>query len=399
MNMESQMKCGSWYRWSAAGILACAIFAQAATLPYQGLATDAKGTPIADGTYTVKFSLYGNSVSATSLWTETQSVTTHKGLFSTSLGAATTIPDILFNGSTLYLGVVFNGGTEGRSLLGNAPWAKAADSSRASNIADSSKSVAGLKDSLSALRAKIRSDSNTQVSQLASNVSALIAQHRTDSTTIYALQSMIAPPPSSGIPWQSGILYGTLTDSRDGQIYRTVRIGSQVWMAQNLNFAGTGSTIGMCYGNSTDSCTKYGRMYTWTETMAGATTSSANPSGVKGTCPTGWHVPSDAEWTTMQTVVDPSNASDGTKLKSVNGWLPYGNKSGGGTDTYGLRVLPAGFVTDASYNLGKNAYLWTATEQDASYAKSRYFYFAFAYVYTADTELKSDWLSLRCTQD
>src|ERR1035437_9786181 len=62
----------------------------------------------------------------------------------------------------------------------------------------------------------------------------------------------------------------------------------------------------------------------------------ARPSGVQGVCPTGGHGPSDAEWTTMQTVVDPTNTTDGTKLKSTSGW----NSSGNGTDTYGFRALP-----------------------------------------------------------
>lgn len=399
MKMEIQKNRGSWYRWSTVGILAFAIFSQAATLPYQGLATDAKGTPLADGNYTVKFSLYGNSASATSLWTETQSVTTHKGLFSTSVGAAATIPDGLFNGSPLYLGVVFNGGAEGRSLLGNVPWAKAADTSRASHIADSSNTVAGLSDSLSGLRTKIRTDSNTQASQLASNISALIVQHRTDSAMISALQSMIAPPPSGGIPWQSGILYGTLTDSRDGQVYRTVRIGSQVWMAQNLNFAGNGTTIGVCYGNSADSCTKYGRMYTWAEAMVGVASSTGNPSGVNGICPTGWHVPSDTEWTIMNKFVDPANATDGTKLKSLSGWLPYGAKSGSGSDFYGFRILPSGFIADASYWAGSSTHLWTSTEQNAGWALCRTFSYWYAYVFTGDSQPKTNWMPLRCTQD
>src|ERR1035437_3883604 len=167
---------------------------------------------------------------------------------------------------------------------------------------------------------------------------------------------------SSAIPWNTSITYGTLTDSRDSKSYKTLVIGTQTWMAENLNYAGTGTTVGVCYNSRADSCAKYGRLYTWAEAMAGSTSSSASPSGVQGVCPTGWHVPSDAEWTTMQTVVDPTNTTDGTKLKSTSGW----NSSGNGTDTYGFRALPGGgIVGGASDMVGSYGGWWSATEYDA----------------------------------
>jgi len=383
--------------WSAAGILACAIIANAATLPYQGLATDSKGNPYADGSHPVVFSLYGAASGGTSLWSETQTVATSKGLFSTSLGAVKVVPDNLFNGSALYLGVAFDGGAEGgRLLLGTPPWAKASDSSRASHVADSAKAVAGLGDSVSLLRAKIRTDSTSQAAQLASNLSTLNARHVADSVQIYMLQSMLAPPPSSGIPWQSAIVYGSLTDTRDGQVYRTVRIGNQVWMAQNLNFAGTGSTIGVCYSGSNDSCAKYGRLYMWSEAMANAASSTSNPSGVQGVCPTGWHVPSDSEWTTLRKFVDPTSTTDGTKLKSTGGWLPNGTISGNGKDTYGFRALPGGGSNARSVGISGN--WWTASDTILSNA-------TYLGMFNSTTNVSKEIdgeindLSLRCAQD
>lgn len=191
--------------------------------------------------------------------------------------------------------------------------------------------------------------------------------------------------------WNADIVYGYLTDARDGQTYRSVKIGSQVWMAQNLNSA----EAGVCYNGSTDSCSKYGRLYTWAEVMQGSSSSAANPSGVKGICPTGWHVPSDTEWTVMQKVVDAFNATDGTKLKSTAGWYSSRN----GTDTYGFRALPAGLVGGGGSNYaGNNAYFWSASEYDASNAWLRYFSGGLATVYRYYYN-KSNWFSLRCRQN
>jgi uncharacterized protein (TIGR02145 family) len=166
------------------------------------------------------------------------------------------------------------------------------------------------------------------------------------------------------------ITYGSVSDDA-GEVYKTVQIGTQTWMAENLNYAGASGTVGVCYNNRADSCTKYGRLYTWDEVMNGAISSTASPSGVKGICPTGWHVPSDSEWTTLTLAV--GNDSTGAKLKSGSGWIasPYGGNT---IDAYGFRALPAGRGSSSGdfSDIGIDGTWWTATENEASDAWDRY---------------------------
>ncbi|MDA3853143.1 MAG: FISUMP domain-containing protein, partial [Bacteroidales bacterium] len=111
---------------------------------------------------------------------------------------------------------------------------------------------------------------------------------------------------------------GTFTDSRDNNTYNWVTIGEQVWMAENLAYlprvhsnALFANADSACYGvygyDGTDvtaakdsaNYSTYGVLYNWYAAMAGASSSDASPSGVQGVCPTGWHLPSDDEWTIL----------------------------------------------------------------------------------------------------
>lgn len=118
---------------------------------------------------------------------------------------------------------------------------------------------------------------------------------------------------------------GTLTDLRDGQTYRTVVIGSQVWMAENLNFVLDSS---VCYLNETEYCDKYGRLYKWVDAV--------------NVCPAGWHLPDTTEWKILFSAVDAGPEYAGIELKSVSGWDNDFNYDCDG-DLYGFSALPAGY--------------------------------------------------------
>jgi uncharacterized protein (TIGR02145 family) len=171
---------------------------------------------------------------------------------------------------------------------------------------------------------------------------------------------------------------GTFTDPRDGKTYKTVTIGNQVWMAENLNYEASGSK---CYDNNPANDQKYGRLYDW-ETA-------------KRACPPGWHLPSDAEWTTLTDFVGGSSTA-GTKLKSANGW----NSNGNGTDEYGFSALTGGYGrSNGSFNgVGKLGWWWSATEDNASNAYSRDMYVGLANVGRSSSG-KASFFSVRCVKD
>jgi uncharacterized protein (TIGR02145 family) len=171
---------------------------------------------------------------------------------------------------------------------------------------------------------------------------------------------------------------GVLTDSRDGKKYKAVKIGSQTWMAENLNYDTSGSK---CYENQPANCTKYGRLYNW------ATARNA--------CPSGWHLPSDDEYEVLEKYVGGRNVA-GKKLKAKSGW----NNNGNSTDEFGFSALPGGLGNSSggfSY-VGSSGYWWSATEYNASYAYGRDMYYDYDGANRYDYN-KSGQCSVRCVQN
>ncbi|MDR1830802.1 MAG: fibrobacter succinogenes major paralogous domain-containing protein [Candidatus Fibromonas sp.] len=206
----------------------------------------------------------------------------------------------------------------------------------------------------------------------------------------YANKPVVKPVVKSAKP--SKIKKGTFKDPRDGKVYKTVKIGGQTWLAENLNFEAEGSK---CYDNDPKNAEKYGRLYNW-ETA-------------KKACPPGWHLPTNEEWQTLIDCADgfapPENydykrdsETAGKKLKATSGW----NKSGNGTDKYGFSALPGGYGnSDGSFlNVGSYGYWWSAYE-DAYGSYSAYYR---DMLYSSGTAywhyyFKSNLRSVRCVQD
>ena len=191
-----------------------------------------------------------------------------------------------------------------------------------------------------------------------------------------ASSSTVSSTSSSSNESSSGSAFGTLTDSRDGQTYKTVTIGTQTWMAENLNYETTNS---YCYHDTATYCDKYGRLYTWAAAMDSAGTWSTNGMGcgygkecsstypVRGVCPSGWHLPSQAEWDSLFTAVG-GQSTAGQKLKSMSGW----SSSGNGMDAFGFSALPAGYCNGYFYDEGSKAYFWSSTEYSSYLADAMF---------------------------
>ena len=170
----------------------------------------------------------------------------------------------------------------------------------------------------------------------------------------------------------------TFTDKRDGKVYRIVQIGSQVWFAENLNYAAKGSK---CYDNKAANCAKYGRLYDWATALKA--------------CPAGYHLPTDKEWTALEDYAG-GEKNAGKKLKSKAGW----NNNGNGTDDYGWSALPGGGgLDDGSFKDASNAGSWWSATEDVAYgARLWLMYYEFNDVPWFNTD-KTNLCSVRCVQD
>jgi uncharacterized protein (TIGR02145 family) len=168
-------------------------------------------------------------------------------------------------------------------------------------------------------------------------------------------------------------------DSRDGKVYKVVKIGSQTWFSENLNYAAEGSK---CYENNAENCEKYGRLYNW--------------SSAKTACPAGWHLPSDDEWTTFTDNVGGEDIA-GKKLNSTAGW----NENGNGTNDYAFSALPGGGGNSGGSfgDVGGIGFWWSSTTKtNAESAWNRDMVCIFERV-GRDNDDKAFLFSVRCVQD
>ena len=210
---------------------------------------------------------------------------------------------------------------------------------------------------------------------------------------------------------------GIMTDSRDGQTYKTVTIGTQTWMAENLNYAYTGvpykvysytsDSTSWCYEDGESNCAKYGRFYTWAAAMDSVGTWSTNGKGcgykktcsptypVRGVCPEGWHLPTIEEFETLFTAVG-GQSTAGKVLKSTSGW----NSGGNGSDAFVFSALPAGHRDYyGNYNSeGDYARFWSSTESNSDDAYSMYLFYSVGDA-CLDYDGKFTGFSVRCVKD
>jgi uncharacterized protein (TIGR02145 family) len=164
-----------------------------------------------------------------------------------------------------------------------------------------------------------------------------------------------------------------------GQTYKTVKIGEQIWMAENLNYETEGS---ICYKGDLANCETYGRLYTWNAAMKA--------------CPSEWHLPSEAEWAVLHRYMEGGWATAGNHLKATSGWSGNGN----GQDTYGFAALPGGNGTSEgnSANAGRYGHWWSSKKDNDNRALC--WYIIYEYKDVSRNYYDMDYLySVRCVKD
>jgi uncharacterized protein (TIGR02145 family) len=168
--------------------------------------------------------------------------------------------------------------------------------------------------------------------------------------------------------------------------YKTVKIGKQTWMAENLNIK-TG--VSWCYGKNESNCKKYGRLYDWAT--------------AKGACPSGWHLPTREEWEELIEAIGGDDDFAGKKLKSKTGWGGH-EGSGNGTDDFGFSAMPGGARHPESGFMGIDSLggWWSATERGEDGLGARYLWTTIASdredMRGSDDE-KNLSMSVRCVKD
>ena len=218
----------------------------------------------------------------------------------------------------------------------------------------------------------------------------------------------------------------TVTDY-EGNVYATVQIGQQCWMRDNLRTRHYSDGIEIPIGTTSSANTSYyynyssssiplpqrGYLYNWSAVMHGASSSEANPSGVQGICPIGWHVPSDAEWTLLtdyvksqsdyvcgtntNTIIAKSLAAT-TEWNTCTNTCAVGNNLSNNNAT-GFSALPAGIYSNIGYLYsGYYTYFWSTTDTSNSNAWYRSLSYVDVVVHRSSTN-KYNGYSVRCLRD
>jgi len=173
---------------------------------------------------------------------------------------------------------------------------------------------------------------------------------------------------------------GIFTDNRDGKKYKTVKIGKQIFLAENLSYRPTSGSY-WAYGDNMSNAQKYGYLYDW-ETA-------------KNVCPSGWHLPTDEEWNAMITFLG-GDKTAGIKLKEKGS--TYWPQNSDATNESGFTALPGGYRFRAFYSIDHAGYWWSSSERNPTSAWCRYLVYNFPNFYR-DYSTKSNGCSVRCVKD
>ena len=218
--------------------------------------------------------------------------------------------------------------------------------------------------------------------------------------TILSLQELLASSGNGGGGGGNGS--STITDSRDGKTYKTVQIGTQLWMAENLNVGITryqdspmtndGVLEKYCYNDDVSNCDIYGAWYSWDEMMQYNSSDNGTIGTTKGICSTGWHIPTHSEWMELISSLGGNNVAGG-KMKET-GTTHWNSPNTGATNESGFTALPGSYN---GFEIGRIAVFWSATNGSAPY--HTYINYDSAKTTVTNNTNRNWYSSVRCLKD
>ena len=383
-----------------------------AIIPYQAVARGGNGQPLASTIITARFTIHEGSASGASVWQEQQSVTTNaQGLFTAQIGSVSPLNTVNWQQGDKFMQVELNTGSGfidiGTQQMVSVPYALHTEGINysVSSVGDTLYIGNGgyvIVPGISAANASGGGGNGGDGGGGSAGTSTGTTAHTCGANNVV----------------NATLTYNSVID-QEGNVYKTIVIGTREWMAENLNtstyrngdpivtdlnatqWAGTNQGAWTYYnGNEALEC-PYGKLYNFY-----ACTDS------RQLCPTGWHVPTDAEWSTLINIYDPgamgginwSNFAGGP-LKSTGtsqaGTGFWNAPNTGATNVSGFSALPGGFITalGASSNSITNGYYWTSSEVNATTGYGRTLYSDPGSIIQTANFGKRTGMSVRCIRD
>ena len=378
-------------------------------MPYQAVARAISGAPLVNTTLTARFSIHDASSDGEVVWQEQHVVTTNAtGLFTVELGSVSSLESVQWKLGDKFMQVELNTGNGfvdiGTQQMVSAPYALHTNGVGYDVSPTGDTLFIGHNDYVIVPGISAANPSGGGNSD-GGGGSAGTFTGTTNHTC--GLANVV----------NTDLTYNSVID-QEGNIYKTIVIGSQEWMAENLSTSTyrngdpivsgldatqwSGTTLGawtFYNGGESFEC-PYGKLYNFYACT-----------DARQLCPTGWHVPTDAEWSTLINFFDP-NAQGGNVTNTAGGPLKstgilqsftgiWNSPNTGATNTSGFSALPGGFITimGVANNIGNNGYYWTSSEVDANVGIGRILYNNSSNVFRSINFGKRSGFSVRCLKD